>query len=48
MVTGTAQGLLHTEVGPLVKRYLVCDSVTVILVVVLAEILSAGKANPYP
>ena len=44
---GTAQDLPHTEVGPLVKHYLVCDSMTVILVVVLAELLSAGKANPY-
>ena len=48
MVTGTTQDLLPTEVGPLVKRYLVCESMTVILVVVLAEPLSAGKANPYP
>ena len=46
MVTGTTQDLLHTEVGPLVERYLVCDSMTVSLV--LAELLSAGKANPYP
>ena len=48
VVTGTTQDLLPTEVGPLVKRYLVCESMTVILVVVLAEPLSAGKANPYP
>ena len=48
VVTGTTQDLLSTEVGPLVKRYLVCDSMTVILVVVLAEPLSAGKANPHP